>query len=34
MASFHSRYDVMLPGASQLPVKIGWIDMMMDERRK
>ena len=32
MAAFHSRYDVLLtPGLGQLPVKLGWIDMMMDD---
>ncbi len=32
MAAFHARYDVLLtPGLGQLPVKLGWIDMMMDD---
>ena len=32
MAAFHSRYDVLLtPGLGQLPVKLGWIDMMMGD---
>jgi Asp-tRNA(Asn)/Glu-tRNA(Gln) amidotransferase A subunit family amidase len=32
MAAFHSRHDVLLtPGLGQLPVKLGWIDMMMDD---
>lgn len=32
MAAFHSRYDVLLtPGLGQLPVKLGWIDMMMHD---
>jgi Asp-tRNA(Asn)/Glu-tRNA(Gln) amidotransferase A subunit family amidase len=32
MAAFHSRYDVLLtPGLGQHPVKLGWIDMMMDD---
>ena len=32
MAAFHSRYDVLLtPGLGQLPVKLGWIDMMMND---
>jgi amidase len=32
MAAFHTRYDVLLtPGLGQLPVKLGWIDMMMDD---
>ena len=32
IAAFHTRYDVLLtPGLGQLPVKLGWIDMMMDD---
>jgi Asp-tRNA(Asn)/Glu-tRNA(Gln) amidotransferase A subunit family amidase len=32
MAAFHTRYDVLLtPGLSTLPVKLGWIDMTMDD---
>jgi len=32
MAQFHERYDVLLtPGLAALPVKLGWIDMMMDD---
>jgi Asp-tRNA(Asn)/Glu-tRNA(Gln) amidotransferase A subunit family amidase len=32
MAAFHTRYDVLLtPGLATLPVKLGWIDMMMDD---
>ncbi len=32
MAEFHRRYDVLLtPGLATLPVKLGWIDMMMDD---
>ena len=32
MAAFHSRFDVLLtPGLGQLPVPLGWIDMMMDD---
>ncbi len=32
MAAFHTRYDVLLtPSLGQLPVKLGWIDMMMDD---
>jgi len=32
MAQFHERYDVLLtPGLATLPVKLGWIDMMMDD---
>jgi amidase len=32
MAAFHASYDVLLtPGLGQLPVKLGWIDMMMDD---
>ena len=32
MAAFHARYDVLLtPGLASLPVKLGWIDMMMDD---
>ncbi len=34
MAAFHARYDVLLtPGLGQLPVKLGWIDMMMETSR-
>ncbi len=32
MAAFHAGYDVLLtPGLATLPVKLGWIDMMMDD---
>jgi Asp-tRNA(Asn)/Glu-tRNA(Gln) amidotransferase A subunit family amidase len=32
MAQFHRRYDVLLtPGLATLPVKLGWIDMMMED---
>jgi amidase len=32
MAAFHERYDALLtPGLATLPVKLGWIDMMMDD---
>lgn len=32
MAAFHSKWDVLLtPGLATLPVKLGWIDMMMDD---
>jgi Asp-tRNA(Asn)/Glu-tRNA(Gln) amidotransferase A subunit family amidase len=32
MAAFHAEYDVLLtPGLAALPVKLGWIDMMMDD---
>jgi len=32
MASFHEGWDVLLtPGLATLPVKLGWIDMMMDD---
>jgi Asp-tRNA(Asn)/Glu-tRNA(Gln) amidotransferase A subunit family amidase len=32
MAAFHTRHDVLLtPGLATLPVKLGWIDMMMDD---
>ena len=32
MAAFHQRYDVLLtPGLAGLPVKLGWIDMMLDD---
>lgn len=32
MAAFHEHYDVLLtPGLATLPVKLGWIDMMMDD---
>jgi len=32
MAEFHRRYDVLLtPGLASLPVKLGWIDMMMED---
>jgi Asp-tRNA(Asn)/Glu-tRNA(Gln) amidotransferase A subunit family amidase len=32
MAAFHSRYQVLLtPGLAGLPVKLGWIDMMMED---
>jgi Asp-tRNA(Asn)/Glu-tRNA(Gln) amidotransferase A subunit family amidase len=32
MAAFHSDWDVLLtPGLAALPVKLGWLDMMMDD---
>jgi amidase len=32
MAAFHADWDVLLtPGLATLPVKLGWIDMMMDD---
>jgi len=32
MATFHERHDLLLtPGLATLPVKLGWIDMMMDD---
>ncbi len=32
LAAFHAEYDVLLtPGLATLPVKLGWIDMMMDD---
>ena len=32
MAAFHTGADVLLtPGLATLPVKLGWIDMMMDD---
>ena len=32
MAQFHERFDVLLtPGLATLPVKLGWIDMMMHD---
>ena len=32
MAAFHQRYDVLLtPGLATVPVKLGWIDMMLDD---
>ena len=32
MAAFHARYHVLLtPGLATLPVKLGWIDMMMED---
>lgn len=32
MAAFHRDYDVLLtPGLGQLPPKLGWIDMMLDD---
>src|SRR5439155_18815323 len=32
MAAFHRDYDVLLtPGLATLPVKLGWIDMMLDD---
>ena len=32
MAAFHAGADVLLtPGLATLPVKLGWIDMMMDD---
>jgi Asp-tRNA(Asn)/Glu-tRNA(Gln) amidotransferase A subunit family amidase len=32
MAAFHTQWDVLLtPGLATLPVKLGWIDMMLDD---
>jgi amidase len=32
MAAFHASYDVLLtPGLAAPPVKLGWIDMMMED---
>jgi Asp-tRNA(Asn)/Glu-tRNA(Gln) amidotransferase A subunit family amidase len=32
MAAFHQRYDVLLtPALAAMPVKLGWIDMMLDD---
>jgi amidase len=32
MAAFHSDWDVLLtPGLAEPPVKLGWLDMMMDD---
>ena len=32
MAAFHSRFDVLLtPGLASVPVKLGWIDMMLED---
>jgi Asp-tRNA(Asn)/Glu-tRNA(Gln) amidotransferase A subunit family amidase len=32
MAAFHTDWDVLLtPGLATLPVKLGWLDMMMDD---
>ncbi len=32
MADFHQQWDVLLtPGLATLPVKLGWLDMMMDD---
>ena len=32
MAAFHSQWDVLLtPGLATVPVKLGWLDMMMDD---
>jgi len=32
MAAFHDGWDVLLtPGLATLPVKLGWLDMMMDD---
>ena len=32
MAAFHTRYQVLLtPGLATLPVKLGWIDMMLED---
>jgi amidase len=32
MAAFHAAYDVLLtPGLATVPVKLGWLDMMMDD---
>ncbi|MBI1774652.1 MAG: amidase [Proteobacteria bacterium] len=32
MAAFHARWDALLtPGLGSVPVKLGWLDMMMDD---
>jgi amidase len=32
MAAFHARFDVLLtPGLASVPVKLGWIDMMLED---
>ncbi|HEU5320113.1 MAG TPA: amidase, partial [Methylomirabilota bacterium] len=32
MAAFHARHDVLLtPGLAVLPVRLGWLDMMLDD---
>ena len=32
MAAFHARWDVLLtPGLAVLPVKLGWLDMMLED---
>ena len=32
MAAFHRDYDILLtPGLADLPVKLGWLDMMMED---
>jgi amidase len=32
MAAFHANWDVLLtPGLANVPVKLGWIDMMLDD---
>ena len=32
MAAFHSQWDVLLtPGLAAVPVKLGWLDMMMND---
>jgi amidase len=32
MAAFHADWDVLLtPGLAAIPVKLGWLDMMMDD---
>jgi Asp-tRNA(Asn)/Glu-tRNA(Gln) amidotransferase A subunit family amidase len=32
MAAFHASWDVLLtPGLANVPVKLGWIDMMLDD---
>jgi amidase len=35
MAAFHADFDVLLtPGLAALPVKLGWLDMMMEDVRE
>src|SRR5262249_5133353 len=35
MARFHESYDVLItPGLATPPVKLGWLDMMMDDVRE
>ena len=32
MAAFHANWDILLtPGLATVPVKLGWIDMMLDD---